>query len=828
MRRFRLRNPFRKSLRSYLTRHNLMLLCIAILLLGGGFFLWAASLSLPDMRGVEGRRVEQSTKIYDRTGEILLYDLSKDVTRTVVPISQISPNIQKATVAIEDTDFYRHHGFKPTAFLRAVIVNITTLHFSQGGSTITQQVIKNALLTKDKSPARKLKEIILALKLERVMTKDQILELYLNENPYGGSISGVEEASRSFFGKKASDVTLAEAAYLAALPQRPSYYSPYGNHKDALDQRKNLVLDRMLAQGVITQQEHDAAKNDRVTFLPQRAHGIIAPHFVFYVAEQLEEKYGSTVLENGGLKVITTLDADMQTAAETIVKRRALKNTEDFNATNAALVAIDPKTGEILTMVGSRDYFDTKIPGSYNIALAERQPGSSFKPFVYATAFQKGYTPDTVLFDVPTQFSTSCNPSDTHNITSPCYAPQNYDNKFRGPVTLRNALAQSLNVPSVKLLYLTGINSAIQTAKAFGVTTLKDASQYGLTLVLGGGEVRLLDMVSGYGTFATNGYHFEPHAILEVDDANGNIIDRPVPSGSQVLPEYVAMEINDVLSDNTARIPAYGANSPLYFPGRDVAVKTGTTNDSRDAWIIGYTPNLVVGAWAGNNDNSPMVKKVAGQIVAPMWNEFMQGAIATRTPESFTRQETDESGLPPILRGIWQGGDVSQQGDQEIISGGVHSILYWIDKDNPTGGRPANPGNDPQFRYWEYGVRIWAENNGYGGNQQIVNPLTPTSLGNGQGTPTEAAVQQLRITDPAQGSSIDRNTPVEVRIESSSEISSVSYSINGSVVGSVSRAPFSITFVPSALQLQGINSIHARATTATGGVMTAQTTFTVR
>lgn len=825
----RLRRFSLTNLTKYFTAHNLMLAFVALLVLGGFFFLWAASLRLPDMQGVESRRVTQSTKIYDRTGQVLLYDLSQNITRTVVPIEQISPKIQQATVAIEDAEFYQHRGFKPTSFMRAVLANILTLHFSQGGSTITQQVIKNALLTKDKSPARKLKEIVLALKLERVMTKRQILELYLNENPYGGSISGVEEASMAFFGKHASDVTLAEAAYLAALPQRPSYYSPYGNHKDALDQRKNLVLSRMRDQNLITKEEYEAAKGEQVVFLPQKSRGILAPHFVFYVQEQLEEKYGNNVLEDGGLRVTTTLDAEMQAKAEEIVKRRALKNTEDFNASNAALVAIDPRNGEILTMVGSRNYFDTEIPGSYNIALAERQPGSSFKPFVYAAAFMKGYTPDTVLFDVPTQFSTSCEPSDTRNSESPCYAPQNYDLKFRGPVTLRGALAQSLNIPSVKLLYLTGINSAIQLAKAFGVTTLKDASQYGLTLVLGGGEVRLLDMVSGYGTFATNGYHFDPHAILKVEDANGNILDEPSPSGTQVLPADTAMQINDILSDEEARSPAYGYNSPLHFAGRDVAVKTGTTNDSRDAWIIGYTPNLVAGAWAGNNDNSPMVKKVAGQIVAPMWHEFMETAIATRTPDTFTRTETDTSSLPPVLRGVWQGGYSHINGTQEEISGGVHSILYWIDKDDPTGGKPANPGNDPQYRYWEYGVRIWAAANGYSEDRPVL-LNAPTGSGGTQETSSvgpSAGSQTFAISNPTNGALVPRSAPLEVRVEGVPGIATVTYTVNGSTLGSVSRVPFSITFSPAALGVTKQGTIEARATTLSGGVFVAKTTFSV-
>lgn len=813
------------------TKRNLALLLILGLIISGLFLLWASSLELPDMRQVESRRVSQSTKIYDRTGEILLYDLSQNITRTVIPIDQISPLIKNATIAIEDEEFYTHLGVKPTAYMRAIWVDILTLSFSQGGSTITQQVVKNALLTKDKTPARKIKELVLALKVERVLTKDQILEIYLNENPYGGSISGVEEASRSFFGKHASEVSLAEAAYLAALPQAPSYYSPYGNHRKELDQRKNVVLERMLRNNLITKEEYDFAKKEEVVFLPQKAKGILAPHFVFYVQEMLEEKYGSRALEDGGYKVITTLDADLQVKAQEIVKKYALENAEKFNATNASLVAIDPKTGEILVMVGSRNYFDTEIPGSYNIALASRQPGSSFKPFVYAAAFEKGYTPETVLFDVRTQFSTSCEPSDITKTEAPCYSPVNYDDKFRGPISLRNALAQSLNIPSVKLLYLTGINNAIGLAKALGITTLSDANQYGLTLVLGGGEVRLLDMTSAYSTFASNGYRFAPHAILEVDDQSGGVVDKAVANGTQVIPDVVAMQINDVLSDNNARAPSYGFSSALNFPGRDVAVKTGTTNDYKDAWVMGYTPNIVVGTWAGNNDNTSMQKRVAGFILAPLWHEFMEYAISKRPVESFERVEVDISALPPTLRGIWQGGSSVQVDGTEQITGGVHTILHWIDKNAPSTPRTTSPTNDPQYRYWESGVRLWAANNGYGSDQTIIlgSPVTHTDPITDTGGQSPAGAD-FYITSPSMNATVPINEPMFIRIGGTQTFSSVVFSINGQSIGSASQAPFSTAITPNSLtsiKTSG-NTLRAQATTFSGAVYTAETTFGTR
>jgi len=554
----------------------------------GSLFIWVSTLDIPDLSSFEERRVLQSTKIYDRTGEVLLYDLHQDVKRTIVPYERISRHIKNATVAIEDDTFFQHIGIRPLSILRSMVTNMRNgggPFSGAGGSTITQQVIKNSLLQREKTLTRKVKELILAIRLEQVLTKEEILSHYLNESPYGGTIYGVEEASQSFFGKSATEVTLAEAAYLASLPQLPTYYSPYGTHKDELDKRKNLVLDRMLLNGFITQEEHDASKNEVVEFRPQIATGIKAPHFVFYIRDYLARKYGEESLAEQGFKVITTLDWELQEQAEKIVKENALKNEKTYNAENGALVAVDPKTGQILVMVGSRDYFDEKIDGNFNIALAERQPGSSFKPFVYSAAFKKGYTPETVLFDLRTQFSTACAPD---NFTSEgnCYSPNNYDEKFRGPVSIRNALAQSLNIPAVKTLYLAGIGQSLKLARDLGITTLKDTARYGLTLVLGGGEVKLVEMVGAYSVFANEGVKNELASVLRIEDSHGNVLEEFKSNPKEVLDRDITLQISDILSDNVARTPLYGSNSLLYFPGRDVAAKTGTTNDKRDAWIL--------------------------------------------------------------------------------------------------------------------------------------------------------------------------------------------------------------------------------------------------
>ncbi len=688
-------------------------------LIGAGILLvWVATLDIPDLSSFEERKVQQSTKIYDRTGEILLYDFHQDVRRTVVPYEEISHHLKNATVAIEDDTFFEHLGVRPLAILRSMITNMKKgggPFSGGGGSTITQQVIKNSILQHEKTITRKVKEAILAFRLEQVLTKEEILEHYLNESPYGGTIYGVEEASLAFFGKRSSEVTLAESAYLASLPQLPTYYSPYGNHIDDLEIRKNYVLEKMHMLGFITQEEFDTAKNEKVEFKPQVASSIRAPHFVFYVRDYLVEKYGEESLGERGLKVITTLDWKLQEQAEKIVRERALGNEKAYNAENAALVATDPETGHILVMVGSRDYFDTEIEGNFNIALAERQPGSSFKPFVYATAFKKGYTPETVVFDLKTQFSTACAPD---NLTSNdgCYSPDNYDHAFRGPVTFKNALAQSLNVPAVKALYLAGITSSLKTARDLGITTLTNKNQYGLTLVLGGGEVKLLEMVGAYGAFAHEGTRVELEKIIRIEDTAGTVLEETKPSPKQVLDPEVARQISDILSDNVARTPLYGANSTLYFPGRDVAAKTGTTNDKRDAWVIGYTPNLVVGAWAGNNDNRSM-SEISGLIITPLWRDFMDIALPTIDQKSFQKPIPTPGTIKPVLRGVWFDAgalvtdSASSTGGTETLSvesavSGAHSILFFVNKDDPRGPQPSYP-TDPQFPLWEYPVTVW-------------------------------------------------------------------------------------------------------------------------
>jgi penicillin-binding protein 1C len=679
---------------------------------------WMANIELPDFNNFENRAVANSTKIYDRTGKIVLYNIHDSIRRTEVPLSEMSIYIQQATISIEDAHFYEHYGFRPTSFVRAALANILTGRFSQGGSTINQQVVKNALLTREKTITRKLKEIILSIKLDREVPKDTILQIYLNESPYGGTLYGVEEASLSFFGKHAKDITLVEAAYLAALPQSPTYYSPYGKHRDALEKRKNLVLERMYELGYITELERNVAQGEEVVFERDVSNSGKALHFVMYIREYLEEKYGTDVVLNGGLKVVTTVDYELQKKMEDIVKEGALNNAKKFKASNSASVAIDPRNGQILAMVGSRDFFDTEIPGQFNIATAFRQPGSSFKPIVYASAFSLGYTPETVLFDVPTQFSALCDAYGNPRAgvkASACYMPGNYDDVFRGPMTLRDALANSINVPAVKLLYLSGLNNAVALAQKMGLSTITDASRYGLSLVLGGGEITLLELTNAYGVFANNGIYNPPQGILEVRDAEDVVLEKFTSKEVDALDERVASLISSVLSDNVAKIPGYGpvASSQFYFGERPVAAKTGTTNDYRDLWVIGYTPSVVIGIWAGNNDNTPIDKKVAGLILAPVWHKLMAAAVED-TPIEYFPEPLPNTSSKPILRGNYCGGD------------GVHTILASVIKSNPDGPYPANPASDPQYSLWETALQNWLSRHPVACASQYIPPTEDT------------------------------------------------------------------------------------------------------
>jgi len=693
----------------------------AILILG--IFTYYAK-DLPSANGISKRAVTESTKIYDRTGDHILYDIHGEEKRTQIQFSYMPDAIKYATISLEDQNFYHHFGFDARGLVNAVLSNILNRGGGRGGSTITQQLVKNSILTDERSLSRKIKELILAIEIEFKFSKDAILGMYLNEIPYGSNAYGVEAGAQTFFGKRAAELTLDEATLLAALPQAPSYYSPYGNHTDALRGRQLYALSQMEKLGYITKEQSDAAKEiDILAKIRPSSENISAPHFVMYIKEYLEKTYGQQALEQGGLKVYTTLDWDKQQIAEQAVKEGAESNTKKYDAENAALVAMDPRTGQILAMVGSKNYFDKSIDGQVNVTIRNRQPGSSFKPYVYLTAFKKGYTPETQMWDVDTNFAPNSEKE---------YNPKNYDGKNHGLLQMKDALAMSLNVPAVQTLYLAGVEDSITTATSLGITTLDNSVDYGLSLVLGGGEVTLLDHVNAYGSLAAGGIHHDKAAILKILDSTGNVLEeyKNDPGQKVVEEKYVTM-LDYIMSTNSLRAPVFGTNNPFNFPDRPVAAKTGTTNEWRDGWAMGYTPSLVAGVWAGNNDNSIMTPGADGiYVAAPIWRKFMDGVLKNYSVEQFPKYEPEDAGKP-ILNGELKVDDKikvcklpgkkdayclendkcpdSLKTTKKFFS--AHSILWYVNKDDPRGDSPKNPEDDVQFKGWEKAVQKYAEKN---------------------------------------------------------------------------------------------------------------------
>ncbi|MEK7585672.1 MAG: transglycosylase domain-containing protein [Patescibacteria group bacterium] len=815
-------NKYRKHLKKYSIKSIFLFILGIGVILAGIVLIWVSTLKLPDFKSFNDRKVQSSTKIYDRTGKILLYDVHQDIKRTIIPYESMGVDLKNATVAIEDSEFYQHNGIRISSIIRGTIWAKLTGKKVQGGSTITQQLIKNTLLNPDRTLTRKIKEWILAMKLEKIMSKEDILALYLNEAPYGGNIYGVEEASKAFFGKEPKEVTLAESAYLAAIPNAPTRYSPYGKNKQSLDSRKNLVLKRMLDLGFITDKNYNEALKENVQFLPSQPMHIAAPHFVFFIKDYLENKYGQDALDSGGLKVITTLDFDLELKAEAIALAHSKENESKWNGKNAAVVVIDPRNGQILSMVGSRDYFDKTIDGNFNVATASRQPGSSFKPIVYAEAFKKGYTENTTLFDAKTEFNSSCSPTGKPlpgHKNATCYMPDNYDNSFRGPMTLKNALAQSINVVAVKLLYLVGVPEALKMAHDLGITTLNDPTRYGLSLVIGGGETTLLDMTSVYSVFASDGVRHPYQAILSIEDGSGNVLEKYEDKSYQVLDSNITRILSDILSDNSARSPTFGENSSLVIPGRETAVKTGTTNNNRDAWTIGYTPSATVGVWVGNNDNTPM-KKGGVALAGPIWNEVMREALKNLPIESFGVPDPISPSLSPIIRGFWQGGDTfiidtvsgglatdytptSTKKEQSITN--IHSILYWIDKDNPLQPKSDSSGKDLQYINWEYGVERWWQNNK--SNYKIVTASDkPTYYDNVHTTITKLDLEISGISE----NPYRKDQPVLILInpKNGALIKKADIFINNNYITSLKSSPFTTSVIPNEVNgLKKINTI---------------------
>lgn len=756
------------------------------------------SRDLPNPNALLQRNVPLTTKIYDRTGERVLYEIHGSQSRTLVKLEDLPAYVKWAMIDIEDKNFYNHKGFVFHSIVRAFLANIFKGGRVQGASTITQQFVKNAILTNEKTVARKIKELILSTEIENKFTKDEILQLYFNEIPYGRSNYGIEAASQSYFGKSAHDLTLTEGAALAAITQAPTTYL---NNPDKLLSRRNLTLDLMVEQGHLDKDAAEVAKKQPLEILARAENNIFAPHFSLWIKEQLTELYGERTVEQGGLKVISTLDYDKQKIAEEAVKN-GIKKIEEKGGANAALVAIDPKTGQILSMVGSRDFYASPLPEGckpgiscqfdphVNVSLRERQPGSSFKPIVYTAGFIKGYTPTNILYDVITTFKNE--PKD--------YTPHNYDGKERGPVTVRQALAGSLNIPAVKMIYLTGIERVLDLAENLGYTTLNDRSRFGLSLVLGGGEVKLLEHVAAYGALANDGARYDTVSILKVEDNKGNVLQEWKPSqGQEVIDPAVARQTTDILQDNNARAYIFGASNRLTLPNRPVAAKTGTTNDFHDAWTLGYTPSLVAGVWVGNNNNKEMSRGADGSVVAaPIWQEFMQKALAEAPIENFPPPEVTVTGKPVLDGQIVTGTSVTIDRASGLLAtaltpsnwveqktyGLPHSILFYVNKDDPRGGVPTDPGTDPQFANWEEAIRVWANNQA---NSSAL-ALPPTAYDNlhvYENQPT------LIINQPTPNATVFGHLlNTSIQVSAPRGISRVVYVVDGVLVGELKGMPF--------------------------------------
>jgi 1A family penicillin-binding protein len=783
---------------------------ILIIIIGVAAFAWF-SRDLPDPDKIIDRTVAESTKIYANDGTTLLYEIHGDQKRTVVNLEDINDYVKQATIAIEDKDFYKHPGFSIRRIISAIITDVMSGRKAQGASTITQQLIKNAVLTTEKSWSRKIKEVVLAYQLERKFTKDQILKMYFNEIPYGSTSYGVESAAQTFFNKSAKDLSLAEAALLAAIPQAPTYYSPNGNHTDDLIARQHLVLQLMVDQGHITQEEANQAKEvDVLKSVQPKSDNILAPHFVMYVKEILSEKYGEKMVEQGGLKVVTTLDYNKQKFAEEAIEKYADRNQSQYRASNASLVSLDTKTGQVLAMVGSRDYFDESIDGQVNVALRPRQPGSSFKPFVYATAFAKGYTPETMLFDLVTKFKT-----DTKD-----YEPHNYDNGEHGPLSMRQALAGSLNIPAVKTLYLAGIDNVLDNAQKLGYTTFEDRSRFGLSIVLGGAEVKLLEHVSAYATLAREGIRHPVAVILRVESKDGKVLEEFQNREEQVIDQKVVQQITSILTDNNARSFIFGSRNYLTLPDRPVAAKTGTTNDYHDAWTMGYTPSIATGVWVGNSNNDEMKRGADGSVIAaPIWQEYMKKA--TQGPVEAFHGPPANNATKPILQGKI-GADVTTKVDKytglvipdsclstyppEFIEekkfGEVHNILYYVDKDNPAGPAPQDPSKDPQFNNWEEPVKRWAEQNNYVGKKPANGDCN---------TRAEANKPIVSITTPQSDSTV---TTIKFIIRATATaprpIKKIVYYLDEKQIGESLVAPFTLEYDSTGL-INGFHDLRAEA-----------------
>ncbi len=684
-------------------------------------FLWGYELygKTPGIENLKNFQMKQTSYLYDRTGQTVLYKIYGSEDRKILPESKMPASLKIATIAAEDDNFFQHKGFDIISILRAIKVNLENKKSLQGASTITQQLARDIYLSREKTYERKIKEIFLSIKIEKELTKNKILNMYLNKITYGSNIYGAQRASEEFFGKKAEDLSLDEAALLAALPKAPGRLSPYGkNTRELIRRQEKILVEIKNSYPQKADVIEKALKKDTLKKIQPRTNEIIAPHFVFHVLEELRDQYSKEKLREGGLRIVTTLDLQMQEKAQKIIERTALENEQAYNAENASLVAINPKNGEILTMVGSRSYFDSKIDGKFNAATGPRQPGSAFKPIVYAAAFKKGFQPETLLYDVKTNFGSDGGGKE--------YIPENYTRRFHKLVTMRRALAGSINVPAVKTLYLAGIENVVNLGQKMNIRALeqKNPKDYGLSLALGSQELSLLELTSAYSIFANDGKNNPPSSIKKITDAQNKVIFSNSPKNKEVLNSQTARKINSILSDSSARQITFGHSTSLSIPERQVAAKTGTTQDYRDGWTIGYTPSLSVGVWSGNNDNTPMKTGSAGiYVAAPAWKEFMTefSSKSSNSGENFKDYKKVESDKFMITGKMEE--DIvfyNNKSGEKIESeeklcktdpdkirtkndADPHSILYYINKNDPLKSEPDK--QEPMLKKWEEAIK---------------------------------------------------------------------------------------------------------------------------
>lgn len=825
------KNPLTGKKRKKITWRKVLIytgyVCLALVLMTAVAFAWFAK-DLPTPEKIASQKMAQSTKIFDRTSQTLLYETG-DERRTIINSDQISQFVKDATISTEDPNFYKNHGIEPRAILNAVgsrlLGRTNTL---RGGSTITQQYVKNSFLTRDRSIARKIKEAILSIELEFMYNKDQILTMYLNEIPYGNATGGIEAAAKAYYGVPAKDLTLSQAATLAAIPQAPTYYSPYGTHVDDLIGRKNYVLDQMVKYNKITKEIAAAAKKEDTTtvgkMLLARHDAILAPHFAMYILQQVADQYGESTIQQQGLNIITTLDWNKQKAAQEAITNGVPKLTR-YNAGNGALVAVDPKTGQILAMVGSKDYFDISIDGNVNVTDSLRQPGSSFKPIAYATAFkQPDFSPSRIIYDFTTNFG-----------GTPSYIPRNYNGKNNGPVTMRQALSNSLNIPAVKVMSLAGIDNVLKTASDFGITSLTQRDRYGLSLVLGSGEVRPVEFAGAFSVFATGGTKNDLTPFLKITDSSGKVLydfDKDHKNGQQVLDPQIAYEISSILSDNNARSLVFGTRTALYFPNRTVAVKTGTTSDFKDAWTMGYTPSIAVAVWTGNSNNAAMKNGADGSVLAaPIFHDFIEKALAGTPNEEFTKP----AGIRSVTVERYSNklpGQYSTETTTDIFAtwqvpkdvDDVHKVIKVCKGTNlvaPDGTadaltetkvfadlhseRPNNPS-------WEGPVREWAQQNGLAATlptgQCDISSLSPS----------------ISFISPTNGATVSDSTTITVDAKAPNTVANVTYLIDDVQIGQSTASPYSLVYNFSSISA-GNHKLTAQITDSVG--MTAKSDIQV-